>query len=215
MSYGSRKAVPEERQDEHWARACRDLQMEEKSGTDNTANRAKAGIDDASSSVKDVANKYGQKADEAVQYASQTYPDAKDVAQQHIGDLERQIRDKPVQAALIALGVGFVVGTLLTRTRRSNPHVWNSSKAFGRRRSRPAHSRLRQEFDNQISRVERGWDGVHGSDYVRDAGRFLGSHLPDPGSYRLGRDHGWNPSFSGILDRVYRLWNYTPEITKR
>ena len=52
---------PEERQDEHWARASRDLQMEEKSGTDNTANRAKAGIDDASSSVKDVANKYGRR----------------------------------------------------------------------------------------------------------------------------------------------------------
>ena len=104
---------PEERQEEHRARACRDLQMEEKSETDNTANRAKAGIDDASSSIKDVANKFGQKADEAVQYASQTYHDAKDVAQQHIGG--RQIRDKPVQAALIALGVGFVVGTLLTR----------------------------------------------------------------------------------------------------
>ena len=54
-------------------------------------------------------------ADEAVQYASQTYHDAKDVAQQHISDLERQIRDKPVQAALIAFGVGFVVGTLLSR----------------------------------------------------------------------------------------------------
>ena len=75
----------------------------------------KQAFDDASSSIKDVANKYGQKADEAVQYASQTYHDAKDVAQQHIGDLERQIRDKPVQAALIAFGVGFVVGTLLTR----------------------------------------------------------------------------------------------------
>jgi ElaB/YqjD/DUF883 family membrane-anchored ribosome-binding protein len=106
---------PEGLQGEHWARACRELQMEEKSGTDNTANRAKAGIDDAGSNVKDVANTFGQKADEAVQYASQTYRGAKDVAQQHIGDLERQIRGKPVQSALIAFGVGFVVGTLLTR----------------------------------------------------------------------------------------------------
>jgi ElaB/YqjD/DUF883 family membrane-anchored ribosome-binding protein len=86
-----------------------------KSGTDDTANRAKAGIDNASSDIQDVANKYGQKADEAVQYASQTYHDAKDVAQQNIGDLERQIRDKPVQAALIAAGVGFLIGSLLTR----------------------------------------------------------------------------------------------------
>jgi ElaB/YqjD/DUF883 family membrane-anchored ribosome-binding protein len=87
--------------------------MREKSGTDNTANRAKAGID--SSNIKDVANTFGQEADEAVQYASQTYHNAKDVAQQQIGDLERQIRGKPVQSALIAFGVGFVVGTLLSR----------------------------------------------------------------------------------------------------
>jgi ElaB/YqjD/DUF883 family membrane-anchored ribosome-binding protein len=86
-----------------------------KYGTDYTAGKAKEGIDDASSSIKDVANKYGKKADEAVQYASQTYHDAKDVAQQNIGDLERQIRDKPVQAALIAAGVGFLIGSLLTR----------------------------------------------------------------------------------------------------
>jgi ElaB/YqjD/DUF883 family membrane-anchored ribosome-binding protein len=90
-----------------------DAVTEFKSGTDHTANRAKAGIDDASSSIKDVANKYGQKADEAVQYASQTYHDAKDVAQQSM----RQIRDKPMQAALIAGGVGFLIGTLLTRRR--------------------------------------------------------------------------------------------------
>jgi ElaB/YqjD/DUF883 family membrane-anchored ribosome-binding protein len=104
---------PEGLQGEHWARACRELQMREKSGTDNTANRAKVGID--SSNIKDVANTFGQEADEAVQYASQTYHNAKDVAQQQIGDLERQIRGKPVQSALIAFGVGFVVGTLLSR----------------------------------------------------------------------------------------------------
>jgi hypothetical protein len=53
---------PEGLQGEHWARACHELQMEEKSGTDNTANRAKAGIDDAGSNIKDVANTFGQKA---------------------------------------------------------------------------------------------------------------------------------------------------------
>jgi ElaB/YqjD/DUF883 family membrane-anchored ribosome-binding protein len=85
------------------------------SGTDYTAAKAKEGVDDASSSIKDAANKYGQKAGDAVQYASQTYHDAKDVAKQNIGDLERQIRDKPVQATLIAAGVGFLIGSLLTR----------------------------------------------------------------------------------------------------
>jgi ElaB/YqjD/DUF883 family membrane-anchored ribosome-binding protein len=95
--------------------ATNDAVRDFKSGTDYTAGKAKQGIDDASSSVKDIANKYGEKAEQAVQYASQTYHDAKDVAQQNIGDLEQQIRERPVQAALIAAGIGFLVGALLTR----------------------------------------------------------------------------------------------------
>jgi ElaB/YqjD/DUF883 family membrane-anchored ribosome-binding protein len=95
--------------------ATNDAVREFKYGTDYTANKAKEGIDDARAGIKDVANKYGRKADEAVQYASQSYRDAKDAAEQNIGDIERQIRDKPVQAALIAVGVGFVLGALLAR----------------------------------------------------------------------------------------------------
>ena len=34
---------------------------------------------------------------------------------QNMGDVEQQIRDKPVQAALVAAGVGFLIGALLTR----------------------------------------------------------------------------------------------------
>ena len=55
------------------------------SGTDYTADKAKSGFEDASSSIKHAANKLGQKADDAAQYASQTYHDAKDVAQQNLG----------------------------------------------------------------------------------------------------------------------------------
>jgi ElaB/YqjD/DUF883 family membrane-anchored ribosome-binding protein len=79
-----------------------------KSKTDYTADKAKAGIDDASSSIKDAANKLGQKADDAVQFASQAYHDTKDVAQQNFGDLESQIRARPVQAMVIAAGAGLL-----------------------------------------------------------------------------------------------------------
>jgi ElaB/YqjD/DUF883 family membrane-anchored ribosome-binding protein len=47
--------------------------------------------------------------------AQNTLSDVKDKVQQNMGDVEKQIRDKPVQAALIAAGVGFLVGALLSR----------------------------------------------------------------------------------------------------
>ncbi len=86
-----------------------------KSSTDYTADRAKGGIDDARSTIKDAANQYGQKADDAIQSVQHTYEDVKKQAQQQMGDVERQIRDKPVQATLIAAGVGFLIGAILTR----------------------------------------------------------------------------------------------------
>ena len=47
--------------------------------------------------------------------AQNTISDVKDKVQQNVGDVEKQIRDKPVQATLIAAGVGFLVGALLSR----------------------------------------------------------------------------------------------------
>jgi ElaB/YqjD/DUF883 family membrane-anchored ribosome-binding protein len=32
-----------------------------------------------------------------------------------MGDIERQIRDKPVQSMLLAVGAGFLLGLILTR----------------------------------------------------------------------------------------------------
>jgi ElaB/YqjD/DUF883 family membrane-anchored ribosome-binding protein len=85
------------------------------SETDYTAEKAKSGIDNIKSAVKNVANTAGDGAENAVETIKQTYHDAKDAAQQNFGDIERQIREKPVQATLIAAGVGFLVATLLTR----------------------------------------------------------------------------------------------------
>jgi ElaB/YqjD/DUF883 family membrane-anchored ribosome-binding protein len=86
-----------------------------KSGTDYTADKAKSGVDNAKSAVKNAANNVGDAAENAVETVKHTYHDAKDAAQQNLGDIAQQIRDKPVQATLIAAGVGFLIGTLLAR----------------------------------------------------------------------------------------------------
>jgi ElaB/YqjD/DUF883 family membrane-anchored ribosome-binding protein len=95
--------------------ATTDTVKDVNSGTDYAADKAKSGIDNAKSGVKNAANNGGDAAENAVETVKHTYRDAKDAAQQNFGDLERQIRDKPVQATLIAAGVGFLVATLLTR----------------------------------------------------------------------------------------------------
>ena len=81
------------------------------SGTDYAADIAKSSIDHASSAIKDAARKTGHLADEA----QHTYQNAKNVAWQDFGEIEQQIRENPVQTALIAIGVGFLIGRLVGR----------------------------------------------------------------------------------------------------
>ena len=85
------------------------------SGADYTADKAKSVIDDARTTAKNVTNNAGDRAANALKTGKKTYRDAKGVAQQNVIDIERQILERPVQATLIAAGVGFLVGTLLMR----------------------------------------------------------------------------------------------------
>ena len=78
------------------------------STTDYSADKGKGEIEELRRQVKDLTEKYGS-------MAQNTLSDVKEKVQQNMGDVEQQIRDKPVQAALIAAGVGFLVGALLTR----------------------------------------------------------------------------------------------------
>jgi ElaB/YqjD/DUF883 family membrane-anchored ribosome-binding protein len=89
------------------------------SGTEYAADKAKSGIHEARSTVKNAANNARNGAENAVETVKQTYRDSKGAAQQNWGDIERQIREKPVQATLIAAGLGFLVATLLTRWRNN------------------------------------------------------------------------------------------------
>ncbi len=76
--------------------------------TDYAASQGQTDIDELRRQVKDLTDKYGS-------MAQHTLSDVKERVQQNMGDIEQQIRDKPVQATLIAAGVGFLVGALLSR----------------------------------------------------------------------------------------------------
>ncbi len=76
--------------------------------TDYAADKGQTEIDDLRRQVKDLTDKYGS-------MAQRSFSDVKEKVQQNVGDIEQQIRDKPVQATLIAAGVGFLVGALLSR----------------------------------------------------------------------------------------------------
>jgi ElaB/YqjD/DUF883 family membrane-anchored ribosome-binding protein len=76
--------------------------------TDYATDTSKQQIDELSQQVKDLTEKYGHK-------AAETYQDAKDAAKQRIGEVEGMIRDRPVQSTLVAAGIGFLIGALISR----------------------------------------------------------------------------------------------------
>ncbi len=78
------------------------------STTDYAADKGQTEIEQLRQQVKDLTEKYGS-------IAQTKLSDVKEKVQQNVGDIEQQIRDKPIQATLVAAGVGFLVGALLSR----------------------------------------------------------------------------------------------------
>jgi ElaB/YqjD/DUF883 family membrane-anchored ribosome-binding protein len=78
------------------------------STTDYAADKSQSEIDDLRRQVKELTDKYGS-------MAQHTMRDVRNTVQRNMGEIEHQIRDKPVQATLIAAGVGFLIGALLSR----------------------------------------------------------------------------------------------------
>jgi ElaB/YqjD/DUF883 family membrane-anchored ribosome-binding protein len=74
----------------------------------NAAGSAQREIEELRRQVEELSGKYGST-------AQNTFSDVKESMRQNMGDIEKQIREKPVQATLIAAGVGFLIGALLTR----------------------------------------------------------------------------------------------------
>lgn len=87
---------------------AKDPLQEMNATTDYAADRGHTEIEDLRRQVKELTDKYGS-------MAQSKFSDVKETVRQNMGDIEQQIRDKPVQATLIAAGVGFLIGALLTR----------------------------------------------------------------------------------------------------
>ncbi len=86
----------------------KDSMQDLNASTDYAADKGKSEIDELRRQVKDLTDKYGS-------MAQNTFSDVKQSVRDNMGDIEQQIREKPVQATLIAAGVGFLIGALLTR----------------------------------------------------------------------------------------------------
>jgi ElaB/YqjD/DUF883 family membrane-anchored ribosome-binding protein len=76
--------------------------------TDYTADRGHMEIEELRRQVKELTEKYGT-------MAQHKFADVRETVRQNMGEVEQQIREKPVQATLIAAGIGFLIGALLTR----------------------------------------------------------------------------------------------------
>jgi ElaB/YqjD/DUF883 family membrane-anchored ribosome-binding protein len=63
----------------------------------------------------DFTQSVGEMADTAKTQAAKAVDTAQTAALDTVGDLEKRIRDNPTQSALVAAGIGLVLGILLSR----------------------------------------------------------------------------------------------------
>jgi ElaB/YqjD/DUF883 family membrane-anchored ribosome-binding protein len=86
---------------------------------DNTTGSRSTTANSSSEDVKDQLNVLRKDltdlAETVKQQAKSKLSEAEDQARQRVGELEEQIREKPIQSALIAAGVGFLLGAILSR----------------------------------------------------------------------------------------------------
>lgn len=87
--------------------------------THSTGPDAKSAANDVSDNVtalrEDVANLAASVKRLAAEQIGTSVEDVQDKAMEKVGDLENAIRRNPTQSALIAAGVGLVVGLILSR----------------------------------------------------------------------------------------------------
>jgi len=85
----------------------------------STGPDAKSAANDVSDNVtalrEDVANLAASVKRLAAEQIGTSVEDVQDKAMEKVGDLENAIRRNPTQSALIAAGVGLVVGLILSR----------------------------------------------------------------------------------------------------
>jgi ElaB/YqjD/DUF883 family membrane-anchored ribosome-binding protein len=85
-------------------------------GTDQSTRSAADNVGDNVAALRqDIAGLAESVKRLAAEQIGSSVEDVQDKAKEKIGDLEASIRRNPSQAALIAAGMGFVVGLLLSR----------------------------------------------------------------------------------------------------
>ncbi len=76
-------------------------------------------VNQTSDTIKSKAEHFGEKAhdmvNEAMEQGHEAAAEVKDFASETLLNLERRIREKPLQSAAIAAGVGFVLALLARR----------------------------------------------------------------------------------------------------
>lgn len=71
--------------------------------------------DDVDTLRKDIASLASSVSTLASEKVGTAAGDAQAMAKEKLGDIESAIRQNPTQSALIAIGVGFLIGLVLTR----------------------------------------------------------------------------------------------------
>lgn len=85
-------------------------------GSDTTPGNAANDVSDNVSALRDDVSKLASSVKRLAQEQfGTTVEDVQDKAMEKVGDLETAIRRKPAQSALIAAGIGLVVGLILSR----------------------------------------------------------------------------------------------------
>jgi ElaB/YqjD/DUF883 family membrane-anchored ribosome-binding protein len=86
---------------------------------DNTTGSRSTTANSSNEDVRDQLNvlrkDLSDLAETVKQQAKSRLSEAEDQARQKVGELEEQIREKPIQATMIAAGVGFLLGAILSR----------------------------------------------------------------------------------------------------
>lgn len=84
-------------------------------GSDNTTSAANDVSDNVSALREDVANLAASVKRLAAEQLGTSVEDVQEKAMEKVNDLETAIRRNPTQSALIAAGVGLVVGLIVSR----------------------------------------------------------------------------------------------------
>lgn len=94
------------------AATSQDPQTAKASNYGGPATAVKDDVEALRSDIASLADSVSKLASEKVGAAA---GDAQAMAKEKLGDLESAIRQNPTQSALIAVGVGFLIGLVLTR----------------------------------------------------------------------------------------------------